>query len=175
MDSDRRVRKVPSLVSPDASPGLTFMLASPWHLIALGAGAGLSRYAPGTLGSILGLILGLLLAQMPLVTAGLVLAGLLAVGAEASRRSSSALGEHDHNAIVIDEVFGMAAVAAFAPAGWIWLVLSFALFRVCDSCKPWPVFLVERRFVSGFGIMADDAAASVYALAGVWALRSALS
>ncbi|MCB1474489.1 MAG: phosphatidylglycerophosphatase A [Rhodobiaceae bacterium] len=165
-DPDAHDRSTP--VRLDAAPGSAFLCSSPWHLIALGLGAGLSPYAPGTLGSVLGLVLGLVLSQIAPIAAALILALLFVLGVEASRRTGRALGEHDHNAIVIDEVFGMAAAAAFAPGGWLWLVISFALFRLFDTLKPWPIRFVDQKLESGFGVMADDALATVYTLAAVW-------
>lgn len=168
MATNARMPHGPRLRSRDPSPGAAFLKSGPWHFIALAGGAGLSPYAPGTLGSVLGLVFGAGLAQMEPVVALAILAVLFAVGVEASRRAGRALGEHDHNAIVVDEVFGMAAVAAFAPGSWIWLAASFVLFRLFDTLKPWPIRFVDRRLDGGFGVMADDALASVYALAAVW-------
>jgi len=50
-----------------------------------------------------------------------------------------------------------------APAGWIWLAMGFALFRLFDIWKPFPIRQIERRIQGGFGNMLDDAVAAVYA------------
>ncbi len=50
-----------------------------------------------------------------------------------------------------------------APAGWIWLAMGFALFRLFDIWKPFPIRQIERRIQGGFGNMLDDALAAVYA------------
>ena len=50
-----------------------------------------------------------------------------------------------------------------APAGWIWLAMGFALFRLFDIWKPFPIRQIERRIQGGFGNMLDDVLAAVYA------------
>jgi phosphatidylglycerophosphatase A len=50
-----------------------------------------------------------------------------------------------------------------APPGWIWIIAGFILFRIFDILKPWPVSLVDKQIEGGFGIMADDVMAAVYA------------
>jgi phosphatidylglycerophosphatase A len=50
-----------------------------------------------------------------------------------------------------------------APAGWLWMVLGFVLFRLFDIWKPWPIRLLDQRVGGGFGIMVDDLLAGIYA------------
>ena len=64
--------------------------------------------------------------------------------------------------VVIDEVLGMLITLAFIPAGWPAALTGFFLFRVFDVIKPYPANRLEK-FHGGFGIMADDAMAGVYA------------
>ena len=51
-----------------------------------------------------------------------------------------------------------------APAGWLWLLLGFLLFRLFDIWKPWPIKLLDEKVESGLGIMIDDVLAGIYAL-----------
>jgi phosphatidylglycerophosphatase A len=53
-----------------------------------------------------------------------------------------------------------------APAGWLWIAIGFALFRLFDVLKPWPIRWFDRRVHGGFGIMLDDLVAGLFA-AGV--------
>jgi phosphatidylglycerophosphatase A len=71
----------------------------------------------------------------------------------------------DPGEIIIDEVAGQALTLAFAPLplSLAWTVAGFALFRLFDIWKPWPVSLAERRFKGGLGVMADDIVAALYA------------
>ena len=161
-----------------ASPvGLADLGRSPVMWLAFGLGTGLSPKAPGTVGTLPGILLGWLLitAAAPLgdlativlllaVTAGLSLVGFYLCG-EASRR----LGVHDHGGIVFDEIVGVLPVFAVLPETWWQLVLIFAWFRVFDVIKPWPINWLDRRVGGGFGIMVDDLLAGGYALLATWA------
>jgi phosphatidylglycerophosphatase A len=51
-----------------------------------------------------------------------------------------------------------------APAGWLWILLGFFLFRFFDILKPWPISWLDKKVHGGFGIMIDDALAGIYAL-----------
>jgi phosphatidylglycerophosphatase A len=50
-----------------------------------------------------------------------------------------------------------------APAGWVWVVAGFVLFRLFDIWKPFPIRHFERRLSGGWGVMVDDVLAGVYA------------
>jgi phosphatidylglycerophosphatase A len=142
-------------------------LRDPVHLLALGFGAGLAPFAPGTFGSVVGLAFALAIA--PLGLAWNLLAVVLAVGAgvwicgESARR----LGVHDHPAIVWDEVAGMMIAMLAAPPQWWGAPLAFVLFRVFDIAKPWPIREIDHGMRGGAGIMLDDVLAGVFAAVGV--------
>ncbi len=147
------------------------VFSSPVHFLAFGFGSGLSPFAPGTAGTLAAIPLYLLLAQLPLwgyvaVLLLMSLAGIWICG-ESSRR----LGVHDHGGIVWDEFAGFLLTMLAAPAGWIWIVVGFFLFRLFDIWKPWPIRLVDRDVPGGFGIMFDDILAGVYA----WLVLQALA
>ena len=57
-----------------------------------------------------------------------------------------------------------------APAGWQWVVLGFALFRLFDVWKPWPISWCDRHVHGGFGIMLDDVLAGLLAWAALQAI-----
>lgn len=148
----------------------TFLTAAPAHLIALSGGVGLIPLAPGTFGALVGLPLGLALAAAgPVVAAALVLLTGL-IGIWACDATARAAGVHDHQSIVFDETWAMAAVIAFAPPGFLSLAVGFVAFRLFDIAKPWPIRWIDRQVGGGFGIMLDDALAAVYALAVVLVL-----
>lgn len=152
------------------------LLANPLHLLSLGFGSGLSPRAPGTLGTLVGVPLYLLLAPLPPALYLLVCAALFAIGVGLCHYSARALGVHDHPGIVWDEVVGYAVTMWAVPPG-AWTVLAgFLCFRVFDIWKPWPVRSADRRVSGGFGIMLDDLLAAVYAgltlHAGLWLLQA---
>ena len=77
--------------------------------------------------------------------------------------SARRIGVHDHPGIVWDEIAAICALALAIPSGWPWLLLGFAVFRVFDIFKPWPIRDLDHRLSGGLGIMLDDLMAAVYA------------
>ena len=145
-------------------------------LLALGFGSGLAPRAPGTAGSAVGLVLAAGLAtagtgSLPYVavTLLLIVAG-VPICAHAGRR----LGQHDHPAIVWDELACFPLVLLGLPAGPAWLLGGFVAFRAFDALKPWPISLLDRHLPGGLGVMADDVAAALAACAVLHAARLAL-
>ncbi len=141
----------------------TPQITDPVHLLATGFGAGLLPKAPGTFGTLAAVPFYLLLARLPLSVylVALVL-GILA-GIWICGRTSRDLGVHDHPGIVWDEFAGFFVTMIAAPAGWLWVVVGFVLFRVFDILKPWPIGWLDRRVQGGVGIMLDDLLAGAYA------------
>lgn len=128
-------------------------------------GLGLVPPAPGTLASLLAALVykfALHSLTWP-VYAALVLV-LFAVGVWAASNQARALGQRDPGSIVIDEVCGQLAVLFLVPAAWLNVLAGFVLFRVFDILKPFPIRKVEG-LPGGWGVMADDMAAAVYAAA----------
>jgi phosphatidylglycerophosphatase A len=119
--------------------------------------------APGTVGSAAGLVVYLLVwwSHSPLVEIGLIVVT-FAAGTWAATHAERYFGGIDPGPVVIDEVLGMLVTLAFIPVGWSAALAGFVLFRVFDVIKPFPADRLEK-FHGGFGIMADDAMAGVYA------------
>jgi phosphatidylglycerophosphatase A len=135
--------------------------------------AGLSPVAPGTCGSLVAIVLApVVFMPLPLWGRVLVLLFVLITGTIASNRAEKILGQKDPSQVVIDEVLGQwIAILPFAVLFWWEYVAAFALFRLFDITKPWPVRRLER-IGGGLGVMIDDAAAGVYALLCMLLLRS---
>jgi phosphatidylglycerophosphatase A len=134
------------------------------HLLAFGFGAGLAPKAPGTFGTLVGVLIYLPLAHLPFwwylaLTLLAILAGVGICG-----WSSRKLGVHDHPGIVWDEIAGYLVTMLWAPPGWAWVLAGFVLFRLFDILKPWPIGWFDRRVRGGFGIMLDDVLAGLAAL-----------
>lgn len=160
----------------------SLILRDPVHLLAFGLGSGLSPWAPGTAGTLVGIPLYLLLDGLSLPAYVAVVVALTLLGAWITGISSRRLGVHDHGGIVLDEIVAyLVAVLPLLPAlGWwtlphgVGLVAAFLLFRLFDVIKPWPIHLIDRRLPGGLGIMLDDAAAGALAalvLGGLALLR----
>lgn len=139
------------------------VFSSPVHFLAFGFGSGLSPFAPGTAGTLAAIPLYLLLVQLPLWGYVVALLLMALVGIWICGESSRRLGVHDHGGIVWDEFAGFLLTMLAAPAGWVWMVVGFCLFRLFDIWKPWPIRLVDRDVPGGFGIMFDDILAGIYA------------
>ncbi len=140
------------------------ILTNPIHCLAFGFGSGLAPKAPGTFGTVMAIPLYLLLAQSSLWIYGLITIVAFVVGVYLCGKTADDLGVHDHPGIVWDEFVGFWITMFAAPAGWLWLLLGFLLFRLFDIWKPWPIKLLDEKVESGFGIMIDDVLAGIYAL-----------
>ena len=142
-------------------------LADPVHFLALGFGAGLAPFAPGTFGSVVGLVIALALAPLGfwwnVAAIFVAVVGGVWICGESARR----LGVHDHPAIVWDEVAGMMIAMLAAPPTWWGALLAFGLFRLFDIAKPWPIREVDHGMRGGAGIMLDDVMAGMLAAAGL--------
>lgn len=141
-----------------------------WHFLAFGFGTGLAKKAPGTWGTLAGLVVMPLLYMLPLIWAlvFIVLAGVF--GVWLCGRVADDLGVHDHGGIVWDEMVGIWMTLILLPNIWQWWVLGFVLFRVLDILKPWPISVLDRKVAGGLGIMVDDMLAGVIAAALLYAL-----
>ncbi|MAT64733.1 MAG: phosphatidylglycerophosphatase A [Gammaproteobacteria bacterium] len=143
-------------------------LKDPRHLLALGFGSGLAPIAPGTFGTLAGAVLYPLIAGLGLPVYLLLVGAAFLLGVRVCGYTARALGVHDHSAIVWDEVVGLwITLAAVAPS-WPALLLGFALFRLFDILKPWPIRWLDRHVQGGLGIMLDDVLAGVFAGLCLW-------
>jgi len=141
-----------------------------WFFITVGY-SGLAPKAPGTIGTIVSLPLGLLIlsyfGSQTLFSAAILIT-LIAVKAINTYEEKS--GIHDDKRIVIDELVGMWIALAIAPAitfGWgdfmdfnngllLQVILSFVFFRIYDIKKPSIIGRIDRETKGGLGVMGDD-------------------
>lgn len=143
--------------------------------IAFGLGSGLSPWAPGTMGTLAAVPFYLLLSPLAWPYYLALLAGLTGLGGWACGRTAQELGSKDPPAIVWDEWVGFWVTMAVvpherisAPGGWLWILAGFALFRLFDIWKPWPIGAVDARLGGGLGIMLDDILAGLLAACVLW-------
>ena len=137
------------------------ILANPIHLLAFGFGAGLSPKAPGTMGTVVAVLIYLVLPSMPpIIYAGLILLSFV-FGIWICGKTSEDLGVHDHGGIVWDEFVGYWITMFMAPSGLFWVLLGFVLFRLLDIFKPWPIKWADKELAGGLGIMLDDVLAGI--------------
>jgi phosphatidylglycerophosphatase A len=147
--------------------------------IATALGLGYLPKAPGTWGSLAGILIyavTLFFFQMPapraLAVTAVVALALAAGGVWAADRAAKFSAQKDPQFVVIDEVSGqhLTYALALAPLNWKYLLLGFILFRAFDIWKPFPARQAES-LPGGLGIMADDWAAGLYAALGLWFAR----
>lgn len=148
------------MTTPDARksvPLLPFLLAT-WF------GCGLSPRAPGTVGTLGAIPVGVALLYCGGIE-GLLAATMIifALGLWAAREYERHTGAHDPGAIVIDEVAGMWLAMAVAGLNVVMIILAFALFRLFDIKKPWPVSWADQKLPGAWGVMTDDMIAGAYA------------
>ena len=129
---------------------------------------GLLPKAPGTWGSAAALPFAWLLAILGGASA-LVVASLacFCLGWWASAIYVARTGASDPSEVVIDEVAGQWLVLAAAPLDPLSYLVGFALFRLFDVWKPWPVSWADQRIGGGLGVMLDDILAAAYGLIGM--------
>lgn len=129
--------------------------------IATTGGIGYAPIAPGTFGSLAGVLLWWLLPATPVVQAVAILA-VFAIGTWSASVAERHFARTDPGPVVIDEVLGMLVTFFMNPVTPGGAVLAFFLFRAADIVKPYPANRLERLH-GGLGIMADDGMAGVYA------------
>lgn len=136
--------------------------------------AGRMSKAPGTWGSFAALLLApLLFLPLNLGWRVAVLTLVFPLGSLCASRAERMIGGKDPGCVVIDELWGQwIALLPLTNAHPGWMLLAFALFRLFDITKPWPVKASERWLPGGWGIMIDDGWAGLYALLGVLLCRS---
>lgn len=156
---------------PKMPPAKT-VFGDPIHLLAFGFGSGLSRWAPGTTGSLGALVLYFAIMNFPEWAYLGITVLVTMVGFHICGESARRLGVHDHPGIVWDEWAGMLITLAFVPpvalfpgdpAGLAWVAIGFALFRLFDILKPWPARYFDDKWQDGTGIVMDDVVAALYA------------
>jgi len=132
-------------------------------LLATGFYIGNIPVAPGTFGSLFGLPLCFILAELKLTQAivGTVLFILFAIWI--SKNAEKLLKRSDPGCIVIDEIAGMMVALIGLPFKLTTAVIGFILFRILDILKPFPIRILDKRVSGGLGVVADDVVAGIFA------------
>ncbi len=117
--------------------------------------------APGTFGTIIGLLVIIILKPSVYLHVTLTLI-MIPVGIITSHRAEMLLQENDSRRIVIDEFCGYLLSVLFIPFSYGAALTAFFLFRLFDILKPFPIRTLESSLNGGIGIMADDMLAGIY-------------
>ena len=172
-----RIRGLPALRvrgTDDNSALARQVLRDPVNFLAFGLGTGLSPVAPGTVGSLLGVALAWAMLPASFGVQAAAAVAMVVAGVWLCGESAKRIGVHDHSGIVWDEIAAMYLVLLWFPPTLLMWGLAFALFRLFDVWKPWPISDLDHRLRGGLGIMLDDLAAALYAASclrlGEWLL-----
>lgn len=128
--------------------------------LASGAYSGYFPFAPGTIGTLVGILLYFGLARFPLFLQICIFFVLFGAGVWSAGVTEQVLGKKDHPVIVIDEVVGYQLAMFLLPATWFFILAAFFVFRFFDIVKPFAQ--VEAKAKGGWGVMADDLIAAFY-------------
>ena len=145
--------------TPRAARGPLSLLA---YAVATGLGSGYSPIVPGTAGSALGLLFYWPLAATSTTVQVAAVVALFLIGVAAGHHVAHQSGLEDPSIVVVDEVVGMWITLLFLPFTPLTAAAGFVLFRVMDVVKPWPARQLEHLH-GGWGIVADDVMAGIYA------------
>ena len=141
-------------------------------LVGTGLGSGLAPLAPGTVGSLVAI---LIYSFSPVDEDSVVLYALIGVGFFVGIWATGTLitsSVSDPRRAVFDEFVGVWITCLFLPKTVAWMAAAFFCFRVLDVVKPWPIRRLERLH-GGLGIMSDDLLAGIYGAALLNGLRLA--
>jgi len=129
--------------------------------ISQGGFSGRFPVAPGTAGTLAGVLLYWCMKDLPPIWYGVLLLLIILIGTWAADRTEVLLGRKDSPSIVIDEIAGYLIAMFLVPDGWKYVAAGFFLFRIFDIIKPYPLKNFEKA-PGGVGVMLDDIGAGIY-------------
>ena len=135
-------------------------------MIATWFGVGLSKFAPGTCGSLAALPLAWVIFEFG-NSSGLIIAVIttLLIGIWATNCYCETIEDKDPPQVVVDEVAGQILAVAFIPASISNYLIGFIIFRFFDIFKPWPIRWIDENIKGGVGVMMDDILAGIFSAA----------
>lgn len=139
----------------------------PIVFIGVGFGSGLSKVAPGTMGTIAACPLVYLMCIMPNIIYLAITIIFFIAGVGICKYICNKAKCHDHPSIVIDEFVGLMVACYGIVTEPEWIVLAFILFRFFDIVKPFPIKTIDRKVNNSLGIMLDDVIAGLFANIGI--------
>ena len=129
--------------------------------LATGCYIGNISFAPGTFGSVLGLLLCFFLSKIDFSIAVLLTLIFILCAIWIANEAEKIIDLKDPGCIVIDEIAGIILTLSGLPFNITSVTLGFLVFRVLDIWKPYPIRLLENKFSGGIGIVLDDVAAGI--------------
>ena len=130
--------------------------------LATGFGSGLSPFAPGTMGTLVGVVICLLCLPLPWPMRSLTVLALSALSIYVAEQAEKIYQKKDDQRIVIDEIIGFQVTMLPVAITVLNLCAGFVLFRIFDILKPFPINNLQR-LPGGWGVVIDDVVAGIYA------------
>ena len=124
--------------------------------------AGFSPWGPGTVGTLVGVLVYFLYSPLPPLIYLLTTAAFFFLACWIAGKAEEILGKKDSPKIVIDEVAGYLIAMAWLPPSPACLASGFLFFRVLDIIKPPPLGWIHAKMTGGMAVVLDDALAGVY-------------
>lgn len=147
-----------------------------WTMLASLGGAGFVPKMPGTVGSLVSLPFIWGINHWPFIVSAICFSLMLPLAFYSAHRACLDWGTWDDQRVVIDETMGMwIACFGLLPTEWAWFGVAFLAFRIFDIIKPWPASFFDKRCKNGVGVVMDDVAAGIFALASVQILKLLLT
>ena len=131
--------------------------------LSTGAFSGYAPVMPGTVGTLVGVGVFLLLSGCSVPVYLVFTVFFTAFAVWVSGKAERIFEKKDPSAVVIDEIAGYLIAMAALPPDWGYMAAGFFLFRVFDIVKPYPANRINDRMPGGPGIVLDDAVAGIYA------------
>ena len=146
-------------------------LKDPYHFLATLGGLGLSPIGPGTVGSIFGWFIFIVLSHFISAIAMIILTIFIIIfSVYLSNIVTKDIVEKDHKSIVIDEFAGiwlaMIPVIFIASSQYersTYALFVLIIFRIFDISKPFPISYIDKNFKNGLGVVLDDLIAAIFA------------
>jgi phosphatidylglycerophosphatase A len=130
--------------------------------VATGFYIGTVPVAPGTLGSLIGLPLCLLLSRLTFLQSVLIILVFILFAVGIASAAQKILKQKDPGQIVIDEIAGLLVTFAGLPFNLKTALAGFIIFRLFDILKPFPIRILDKRMGGGSGVVLDDVVAGIY-------------
>ncbi len=122
-------------------------------LLATGFGAGLAPVAPGTTGTLVGVLICLIFFSLPWLLRLLIVIFLVVLAIYIAERAEQVYRKKDDQRIVIDEIAGFQVAMLPVAITGLHLLVGFVLFRIFDILKPFPLRDLQKM-PGGLGVVA---------------------
>ncbi len=130
--------------------------------IATATYTGYTPKAPGTVGTLWGVVIAYFISGFGITGQALFILGILALSIYTAGEAAKIFNQKDPARVTIDEVSGVLFAFFLVPFTPVNAIFVFLLFRIFDILKPWPACKIDKEMKGGAGIVLDDVASGIY-------------